>query len=87
MDNGISSLDGVGRRGRRASPRLSPITTWRAHAARADVIVNPNQPGCAFPSKNLAGVGVIFYVMLALRLSCGCGLVRAAGRAEPRPLH
>ncbi|MBX7021308.1 single-stranded-DNA-specific exonuclease RecJ, partial [Providencia rettgeri] len=30
-------------------------------------IVNPNQPGCAFPSKNLAGVGVIFYLMLALR--------------------
>ena len=33
----------------------------------ADVIVNPNQPGDPFPSKNLAGVGVIFYVMLALR--------------------
>jgi single-stranded-DNA-specific exonuclease len=33
----------------------------------ADVIVNPNQPGDVFPSKNLAGVGVIFYVMLALR--------------------
>ncbi len=33
----------------------------------ADVIVNPNQPDCDFPSKNLAGVGVIFYVMLALR--------------------
>src|SRR3546814_15695050 len=30
-------------------------------------IVNPNQPGCGFPSKNLAGVGVIFYMMLALR--------------------
>src|SRR5690606_32990983 len=30
-------------------------------------IVNPNQPGCDFPSKNLAGVGVIFYLMLALR--------------------
>jgi single-stranded-DNA-specific exonuclease len=33
----------------------------------ADVIVNPNQPGCNFPSKALAGVGVMFYVMLALR--------------------
>lgn len=33
----------------------------------ADAIVNPNQPGCKFKSKNLAGVGVIFYVMLALR--------------------
>ncbi|HOM21106.1 MAG TPA: DHHA1 domain-containing protein, partial [Ottowia sp.] len=33
----------------------------------ADVIVNPNQPGCAFASKALAGVGVMFYVLLALR--------------------
>ena len=31
------------------------------------MIVNPNQPGCTFPSKSLAGVGVIFYIMLALR--------------------
>ena len=41
-------------------------------------IVNPNQPGCGFPSKNLAGVGVIFYMMLALRASC-------AGAASTRP--
>src|SRR5256885_1479487 len=34
---------------------------------RAAAIVNPNQPGCAFSSKSLAGVGVMFYVMLALR--------------------
>jgi single-stranded-DNA-specific exonuclease len=33
----------------------------------ADAIVNPNQPGCEFPSKALAGVGVIFYVLMALR--------------------
>ncbi|MDI9776058.1 DHH family phosphoesterase, partial [Pseudomonas aeruginosa] len=33
----------------------------------ADAIINPNQPGCEFPSKAMAGVGVIFYVMLALR--------------------
>jgi single-stranded-DNA-specific exonuclease len=33
----------------------------------ANVIVNPNQPGCSFASKNLAGVGVMFYVLLALR--------------------
>ena len=31
-------------------------------------IINPNQPGCGFPSKNLAGVGVMFYLMLALRV-------------------
>lgn len=34
---------------------------------QADVIVNPNQPGCTFPSKSLAGVGVMFYVLSALR--------------------
>jgi single-stranded-DNA-specific exonuclease len=38
-----------------------------AELPRAAAIVNPNQPGCGFPSKNLPGVGVIFYVMLALR--------------------
>ena len=68
VDNGISSLDGV------AAARERGIATLITdhHLAgrelpRADVIVNPNQPACAFPSKNLAGVGVIFYVMLALR--------------------
>jgi single-stranded-DNA-specific exonuclease len=42
----------------------------------AAVIVNPNQRGCGFPSKNLAGVGVMFYVLLALR----------AELRAPRPL-
>lgn len=37
------------------------------HLPVADAIVNPNQPGCAFASKNLAGVGVAFYLMLAVR--------------------
>ncbi len=37
----------------------------------ADAIVNPNQPGCGFPSKALAGVGVMFYVLLALRAALG----------------
>jgi single-stranded-DNA-specific exonuclease len=50
------------------------------------VIVNPNQPGCEFPSKNLAGVGVIFYVMLALRAE-----LRSRGwfeqRQEPNLAH
>ena len=49
----------------------------------ADVIVNPNQPGCAFPSKAMVGVGVMFYVLLALRAE-----LRARGRfdasAQPR---
>ena len=68
VDNGISSLDGV------AAARALGITTLITdhHLAgrelpAADVIVNPNQPGCQFPSKNLAGVGVIFYIMMALR--------------------
>lgn len=37
----------------------------------ADAIVNPNQPGCTFPSKALAGVGVMFYLLLALRAALG----------------
>jgi len=68
VDNGISSLEGVA-----AARDLGIATLITDHhlAGRqlpdADVIVNPNQPGCAFASKNLAGVGVIFYIMLALR--------------------
>jgi single-stranded-DNA-specific exonuclease len=68
VDNGISSLEGV------TAARQQGIATLITdhHLAgnelpEADVIVNPNQPGCRFPSKNLAGVGVIFYIMLALR--------------------
>lgn len=68
VDNGIASLDGV-----RAAKQLGIkvlITDHHLPAAElpeADAIVNPNQPGCTFPSKHLAGVGVIFYVMTALR--------------------
>ena len=68
VDNGISSLEGVA-----VANELGITTLITDHhlAGRelpaADVIVNPNQSGCDFPSKNLAGVGVIFYVMLALR--------------------
>ena len=68
VDNGISSIDGV-EAARRAGLRTL-ITDHHLPAARlpaADAIVNPNQPGCAFPGKHTAGVGVIFYVMLALR--------------------
>jgi len=68
VDNGISSIEGV------AAASAQGITTLVTdhHLAgdelpAADVIVNPNQPGCLFASKNLAGVGVIFYIMLALR--------------------
>jgi single-stranded-DNA-specific exonuclease len=68
VDNGISSIDGVATARSRG---IATLITDHHLAGRelpdADVIVNPNQPGCNFASKNLAGVGVIFYVMLALR--------------------
>lgn len=68
VDNGISSIEGV-----RAARELGIAVIITDHhlpgneLPDADAIVNPNQPGCPFPSKNLAGVGVIFYVMNALR--------------------
>lgn len=68
VDNGISSLDGVAAAKARGMQVL--ITDHHLPGARlpeADAIVNPNQPGDLFASKALAGVGVIFYVMLALR--------------------
>jgi len=68
VDNGISSVDGV--RAAKAFGMHVLITDHHLPGAElpaADAIVNPNQPGDDFPSKNLAGVGVIFYVMLALR--------------------
>lgn len=68
VDNGISSIDGVAA-ATRAGIKVV-ITDHHLPGAvlpQADAIVNPNQLGCEFPSKNLAGVGVVFYVMLALR--------------------
>lgn len=68
VDNGIASIDGVAEANRRGIEVL--VTDHHLPGASlplARVIVNPNQPDCAFPSKNLAGVGVMFYVLLALR--------------------
>ena len=68
VDNGIASLEGVARAREHGIATL--ITDHHLPGAalpEADCIVNPNQPGCAFPSKCIAGVGVMFYVMLALR--------------------
>ena len=68
VDNGISSIEGVSR-ARELGIRVI-VTDHHLPGEQlpdADVIVNPSQPGCQFPSKALAGVGVIFYVMLALR--------------------
>ncbi len=68
VDNGIASVEGVARANQLGIATL--ITDHHLPGAElpaAACIVNPNQPGCGFPSKNLAGVGVMFYVMLALR--------------------
>jgi single-stranded-DNA-specific exonuclease len=68
VDNGIASVDGVARA--RALGLQVLVTDHHlpgAELPQADAIVNPNQPGCAFASKSLAGVGVMFYVLLALR--------------------
>jgi single-stranded-DNA-specific exonuclease len=73
VDNGIASLDGV-----RAARELGLQVIVTDHHLPAlkngeivvpedCIIVNPNQPGCGFESKSIAGVGVMFYVLLALR--------------------
>ena len=68
VDNGIASVEGVA-----AAKKLGIEVLVTDHHLPGDTlpdalcIVNPNQPGCPFPSKNLAGVGVMFYVLLALR--------------------
>ncbi len=68
VDNGIASIAGVAHA--RAQGMQVLVTDHHLPADEtpdANVIVNPNQKGCGFPSKNLAGVGVMFYVLLALR--------------------
>ncbi|MDX1723736.1 MAG: single-stranded-DNA-specific exonuclease RecJ [Pseudomonas sp.] len=68
VDNGISSVEGVA--AAKAAGLMVLVTDHHLPGAElpaADAIVNPNQQGCEFPSKALAGVGVIFYVLLALR--------------------
>jgi single-stranded-DNA-specific exonuclease len=68
VDNGIASVEGVARARELGIATL--ITDHHlpgAELPQAECIVNPNQPGCGFPSKALAGVGVMFYVVLALR--------------------
>ena len=83
VDNGIASFDGI------AHARTLGIGTLVTdHHLPADAlpdaacIVDPHQPGCTFPSKSIAGVGVIFYVMLALRAELRRRGAFAA-RAEP----
>ena len=75
VDNGIASMEGVAHAKKLGLQVLVtdhhlPAThrlTGAVELPDADVIVNPNQPGCSFGSKSMAGVGVMFYVLLALR--------------------
>jgi single-stranded-DNA-specific exonuclease len=89
VDNGIASLEGVaharalGMQVLVTDHHLPAVESGQVVLPDADVIVNPNQPGCGFESKSLAGVGVMFYVLLATRAE-----LRARGRyaaaAQPR---
>ena len=68
VDNGIASVEGVARA--RALGLKVLVTDHHLPGSElpsADCIVNPNQPGCDFESKSIAGVGVMFYVLMALR--------------------
>ena len=81
VDNGIASNEGVAR-----ANALGIATLITDHhlpgdtLPQANCIVNPNQPGCDFPSKAIAGVGVMFYVMLAFRAE-----LRRRGRFGDQP--
>jgi single-stranded-DNA-specific exonuclease len=73
VDNGIASFEGVakakelGLKVLVTDHHLPALVDGVVQLPNADVIVNPNQPGCKFESKSIAGVGVMFYVLLALR--------------------
>ncbi|WP_218508130.1 single-stranded-DNA-specific exonuclease RecJ [Variovorax sp. dw_308] len=98
VDNGIASVEGVAA----AKARGLAVLVTDHHLPgpelpAADVLVNPNQPGCGFESKSIAGVGVMFYVLLALRAelrargvfdaapSAGLAQGAAAASALPQP--
>ena len=85
VDNGISSIEGVS-----AAQAMGISVLITDHhlpgdsLPTADVIVNPNQPDCQFPSKSLAGVGVMFYVLSAVRAVLrDRGWFSVEGIAEP----
>jgi len=73
VDNGIASVEGVaaanalGLQVLVTDHHLPALQAGAVVLPDADVIVNPNQPDCPFESKSIAGVGVMFYVLLALR--------------------
>lgn len=85
VDNGIASIDGVAEARARGldvvitDHHLPAMVGERIVLPEANVIVNPSQPGCGFGSKCLAGVGVMFYVLLAVRAE-----LRARGAFTPQ---
>ena len=84
VDNGIASVEGVAEANRFGMQVL--VTDHHLPGDElpdAALIVNPNQPGCDFPSKHLAGVGVMFYLMLALRAELRAKGVFRAPQKEP----
>lgn len=82
VDNGIASVAGVEAANARGIEVLVTDHHLPGDTLPAALIVNPNQPGCEFPSKNLAGVGVMFYVLMALRAELRD---RGAFRQQPEP--
>lgn len=84
VDNGVSSIAGVAHANALGVPVV--VTDHHLPGARlpdAVAIVNPNQPGCDFPSKHLAGVGVVFYLLAALRTHLRGRGWFGVGRPEP----
>jgi len=85
VDNGIASVEGV-----EAANELGIEVLVTDHHLPGDTlpdaraIVNPNQPGCEFPSKCIAGVGVMFYTLLALRAELRKRGAFSDGKPEPR---
>ncbi len=85
VDNGIASIEGV-----KVAKELGLQVIITDHhlpshlTPQADVIVNPNQKGCHFPSKHLAGVGVMFYVLLATRAQLRQRGFFTSERPEPK---
>ena len=85
VDNGIASVEGVAEA---KALGLQVLVTDHhlpgPELPAADAIVNPNQPGCTFESKSMAGVGVMFYVLLALRAELRArGVFDASSAAGP----
>ena len=96
VDNGIASFEGVatakalGLQVLVTDHHLPALVDGAIKLPDADVIVNPNQPGCEFESKSIAGVGVMFYVLLALRAELrmrGAYDATTANSVHPEPVE